>query len=691
MSNPKPPRYLRLIARLIEGTSGKHHTIHDLRELASVLRLSGVFGLTIIIPVLLLSYLAINSINDLELSIDVDLSRRQATGASRIDRFLFEQFSNFEAELSSRIAEERSATSRLSELSSYALAAFEIRDGSVQGPFAPPDPPESAPPSPAFTEAIRDGKRAEREERFDDATQLYRRAIEATESLRYAGEAQLAVARVLERASGVDAAEQAYADTIADYGGARDRFGLRIGDLARFHQARLGLQARDAEAGIVSLRELIEDLLDDRWTIGRPGEAILAGEALSVISDRAPPDWVSRVRSQLDEQKRQLFWSEYLYGEVTFFLDGSSELPEDFRYITSPEAPILWASLRSDTTTYLVAFDRTVLLNEVISRATSVAESDSLIHAEIAPTDTRATNSTYSKNLGPWLPFHEVRISPSDPVELQWQKRSQTTTRIIVILIAVFSAVFGVVMAARMVGREVENAKMKTDFAANVSHELRSPITQIRLKAEALQLDLIFGDDDRRAHYDAIVRESERLGRLVDNVLDFAAIERGAKRYTFRPEDLTDLLYRTLDSYRGAVSKAGMELVVAIPDDLPVVWVDREAISQVLVNLISNGIKYGTDGKWLEIAAIRSEDAIELTVSDRGMGIPEDEIPRIFENFYRSGDTRVRRRKGTGIGLAIVRYIVEAHGGTIEVQSQVDHGTRFSIRLPLEPPTDAGS
>jgi two-component system phosphate regulon sensor histidine kinase PhoR len=236
-----------------------------------------------------------------------------------------------------------------------------------------------------------------------------------------------------------------------------------------------------------------------------------------------------------------------------------------------------------------------------------------------------------------------------------------------------------------MLAGELDSARAKVDFAANVSHELRSPITQIRLKGESLQLGLTRDDADRREHYDAIVRESERLSRLVDNILDFAAIERGAKKYTFRPEDLGELIATAVEAMQNDTESRGIEISCSISEDIPAVWIDREAISQVLQNLLSNAVKYGREGGWIGVHADLVADGVAISVADRGLGIHAADQAQIWDRFFRSADPAVRRRRGTGIGLTIVRYIVEEHGGNISVQSAPGKGTRFTFTLPLEP------
>ncbi|MCA9712546.1 MAG: HAMP domain-containing histidine kinase, partial [Myxococcales bacterium] len=292
------------------------------------------------------------------------------------------------------------------------------------------------------------------------------------------------------------------------------------------------------------------------------------------------------------------------------------------------------------------------------------------------------------RSLAPLLPRTAVIVRPTDPPALAAQRARTATQRRLVILLAVLAAGLGIVAAVRTVNHELEGARQKADFAANVSHELRSPLTQIRLKAEALQLDLVFDDADRIAHYDAIVRESERLSRLIDNVLDFSSIERGVKRYTLRPDDLGEVVLKAVENTREAARASGLDFVVEMPDDLPVVWMDREAMGQVVTNLLSNAVKYGGDGDRVEVGVQALDDGVEVTVRDHGIGIAPEDQDRIFEHFYRVASADVRKRRGTGIGLTIVRYIVEAHGGSISVRSTLGEGSTFRLVLPLEPPPD---
>jgi len=187
-----------------------------------------------------------------------------------------------------------------------------------------------------------------------------------------------------------------------------------------------------------------------------------------------------------------------------------------------------------------------------------------------------------------------------------------------------------------------------------------------------------------------IVRESERLSRLVDNVLDFASIESGTKSYSLRPADIGETIRTAVESARYSMETRGMVMDLEVPDGLPVVLHEPEAIQQVLQNLISNAAKYGEKGGWIGIRARIGRQSLDVSISDRGIGMTDEELGHIFEKFYRSDSPKARREKGTGIGLAIVQYIVEAHHASVSVKSTPGLGTTFTLHFPIRSPVASG-
>jgi signal transduction histidine kinase len=244
----------------------------------------------------------------------------------------------------------------------------------------------------------------------------------------------------------------------------------------------------------------------------------------------------------------------------------------------------------------------------------------------------------------------------------------------------------GMVLTYRNVARELALAKLKSDFVSNVSHELRTPLALIRLYAETLELGRISSSGKQQEYYEIIRKESERLTSLINNILDFSRIESGKKEYSFRETDVADLVRSTLESYRFEIEQNGFQFEQKIDDSLPRLWVDREAIARSLLNLVNNAVKYSATEKYLGVHLYRHNGGVNLEIVDHGIGIPPKEHLKIFEKFYRVGDPLVHNTKGSGLGLSLVRHIVQAHGGSVAVESAPGQGSKFTIILPSQSP-----
>ncbi|MEA2597075.1 MAG: two-component system, OmpR family, phosphate regulon sensor histidine kinase PhoR [Thermomicrobiales bacterium] len=222
---------------------------------------------------------------------------------------------------------------------------------------------------------------------------------------------------------------------------------------------------------------------------------------------------------------------------------------------------------------------------------------------------------------------------------------------------------------------------VRREFVANVSHELRTPLTSIRAVVETLEAGAI---DDPAVAGDflrSIVGEVDRLAALVDELLDLARIESGRLALKFETITPADLIVRGAERLRPQIERARLELVIDVPSELPPVLADRARIEQVLINLIHNAIKFTPPEGKITVAAKVEGGMIQVSVDDTGVGIPEAELPRVFERFYKTD--RARRSEGTGLGLAIAKHIVQGHRGTISVTSQPGRGARFVFTLPL--------
>ena len=241
----------------------------------------------------------------------------------------------------------------------------------------------------------------------------------------------------------------------------------------------------------------------------------------------------------------------------------------------------------------------------------------------------------------------------------------------------------GIILTIRATDREARLAEAKSNFVANVSHELKTPLSLLSLFSEILELGRVKNEEKKIEYYQIIRHETRRLNKMIDNILDFSKIEAGRKTYKFVDADIGAVIDDVLSSYRYQIVNSGFDVQKNIPASLPPVLIDRDAMAQAISNLVDNAMKYSGTVKQLSIRAEALGSKMSVEIADQGIGIPRVEQAKVFEKFYRVGDGMVHDVKGSGLGLALVKHIIEAHKGSISVESEVGRGSRFTILLPL--------
>jgi signal transduction histidine kinase len=240
---------------------------------------------------------------------------------------------------------------------------------------------------------------------------------------------------------------------------------------------------------------------------------------------------------------------------------------------------------------------------------------------------------------------------------------------------------FGVILLLRDVSREARTNRVRADLVSSVSHELKTPITLIRLHGETLMRRSEISESERGDFYRVIVRESERLTRLVNQILTFSRVERGALAYNFEHGDLAPIVAEIVEEHREHLEGAGFHVQRTLPESAPTVRFDPAALSQAVVNLLDNAVKYSGESRDIAIRLEFREGSVAFEVEDHGIGIPPREQSKIFERFYRVPNGS--GKGGYGLGLFLVRHIMEAHGGRAEVESEPGRGSRFRLIFPV--------
>jgi signal transduction histidine kinase len=230
----------------------------------------------------------------------------------------------------------------------------------------------------------------------------------------------------------------------------------------------------------------------------------------------------------------------------------------------------------------------------------------------------------------------------------------------------------------------IENARLfqQSDLLTEVVHELRTPLTSIRGYSKMLLLAEGIDQEKKLEFAETIHREAVRLGQMLNDFLDLARLESGRTHMAQELVNMSEVISQTLAILQPQAAERQVSITLQVPETLPTLIGDPDRLKQVMVNLVSNAVKYNHEGGRVDIEVQVGEDELNVTVRDTGRGIAEEDLAHIFEKFYRVDDPE-QQAKGTGLGLSITRRIVEAHGGTIGVQSVKGQGSTFSFTLPL--------
>lgn len=278
-----------------------------------------------------------------------------------------------------------------------------------------------------------------------------------------------------------------------------------------------------------------------------------------------------------------------------------------------------------------------------------------------------------------------LQVAPKQAPLLAARRRSGFVTEVALVGLSFVVILLGVAFLIYAAVKESRLNALRTEFVANVSHELKTPLSVVRMFAEMLLTKRVRSEEKERQYLELILRESERLSALIENVLDFSALERGKQNFQMRDGDVVELASRALDTFRSRFERDGVEVRFIPTGDLPRIQFDEQALLLAVLNLLDNAVKYGGTEGPVDLTLERGRRHVYLRVRDRGPGIPASEHRRVFERFYRvRRDTETR---GSGIGLSLVKRIAEAHGGRAWAENAPGGGAVVTFSLPIRTAT----
>lgn len=544
--------------------------------------------------------------------------------------------------------------------------------------------------------SMKEGLRLEYiERRFSDALRLYQDVIRKTNDPAEKIQALVASARLCSKMNRPDRAKALYDEIRINYRGSLLNGQIPLGLLSSLEILKINMAGGEnyemKNSSLVYLELLLHPPVEydaDQFDMFYQSFKDIIHEANPVIDSlfqqldiqRARTDYLIRILIEPDLTATSS--NTHFEGGK----NGISSIP-----INSNELEALFLSWNEnnglqtgmviDFTAYLKSISENVMqkIDPNSSMNTKIDDSGRIIFSRVIKEEAGYLTFPFPEYLPQW----KLLLSENNPGFIASLFKTGSGIYLFIFILIALLMILGFVFVMYSLNTELRLNKLKSDFISNVSHDLKSPLTSIRMMTEMLYHKRVETEERKSAYYSAMLEESTHLSHLLDNILDFSRMEDDRRKYDFINLDLNELILRFLESTRGRLTEPGFDIRYNCPDPVPLIPVDKDAILQVIYNIVDNAIKFSGTSRQIDINLVSQNDELILCVKDYGIGIPIKDQEKIFDRFYRGFEPQRLGIKGSGIGLTIVKKIVEAHRGTIDIESEVGKGSMVVVRLPL--------
>jgi signal transduction histidine kinase len=642
-----------------------------------------LFLVTVILPSSVLVALSVRIISQERELADKRLGEEQQRLAGQVSRELLTRLERIKLQEVNALAAQPDKTQLAPHQDSAVVLVCRVENNRMVLPWDSDRAAEEFHQSldePLFAQAIEQGEYEELAVReFGKAAKWYGRAVNVARHARQTSFAQLLLARVLTKLGRVSEANVYYGNILSLSSEIVDEQRVALSLYAAARLITAGVEHRSVLERIRAEGDL------QRWLA--PTETYILRDLANALDETAPDAAIREAAKILQQQiLLRVRRTEQALALQDEFLDLLRKQPAgNQRLQTEP----LWIPYGEET--WLASL--TPPLPGLSSLVVVVSARDVL--ASLDATDAGSNNFVGA------IQFAAVGESKGEPLAENFAglrlafvgEKNSSPTRgwnlqryfyFLALLLVLTVTLFGSYLLWRDVRREVRLAQLRSQFVSSVSHELRTPLTAIRMFAETLLMGRATGQQMQAEYMETIVTESERLTRLLNNVLDFSKIEQGKKSYHLEPTSLDNIVRASVRALKYPLAQGGFELRIDVEPGLPDIQADRDALQQAFLNLLTNAMKFSGPSREIDVRLQKQNGRAVIEVTDRGLGMaPEDQL-RVFEKFYRAPTPENKLIPGTGLGLTLVEHIAKAHGGHVEVRSAPGRGSKFSIHLPLE-------